>query len=126
MPHDPANPPEMDLSSLAWAMWTFYEYTGATNLSEAQVTARLAMHSRVVDGVTYHRPLATAAEFITRPDQLTERERNDLRERYVDPLKVAEQWRETQASSLDTRIPVPADGTPAEGTLDLDIRWGGW
>lgn len=125
MPFDPANPPPQDLTSLAWATWVFYDRTGATNLTEAQVLSRLGLHTRTVGGVVYQRPLAAAADYITSPDRLVERQRNEIGERFVDPLKVAAEWRALQAD-LDAGIPAVPDDPGAPGQVDLSIDWGGW
>lgn len=125
---DPESAPEHDHTSLEWAMWTFVDRTGARNLSPAQVRARLRTHQRTVDGRVYQRPLAAAAEYITRPDQMVERIRNDLSEKYVDPLKVAAEWKALQAQ-LDTEIPAPAgtgDSAGGDGTFTGDLTFRGW
>ena len=121
---DPETPPEYSLTSLEWAMWTFVDRTGARSLGPAQVRARLRTHQRTVDGVIYHRPLAAAAEYVTRPDQMIERGRNDLTDKFIDPFKVAAEWKALQMQ-LDTEIPAPAmDGKAGTGvfTGELDFR----
>lgn len=125
---DPEHPPAQDLTSLEWAAWTFYDRTGAKNLTPAQVQARLVTHQRVVDGKVYHRPFAAAAEYVTRPDQMVERGRNELTDKYIDPFKVAAEWKAIQAQQ-DLLIPAPASADPSGGTGeftgDLDFRgWG--
>lgn len=121
---DPETAPAQDLTSLAWAVWTFYDRTGAINLTDSQVAARLGLHVRMVDGVAYYRPLAAAADYITRPDQMIERGRQDLTDKYIDPFKVAAEFKGLQAQ-LDQQIPVPDSG-PVAGELSGTITFGGW
>ena len=127
MPFDPEQAPPQDFTSLDWAIWTFRDRTGSISLTDAQVAARLQLHARTVGGVVYHRPLAAAADLLTRPEQLVERDRNDIGEKFVDPLKVAESWRLLQAE-LDRQIPESvAEGEPTTPDgLDLSIEWGAW
>lgn len=127
MPYDfdPDTAPAQDLTSLAWARWVFVDRTGASNLSEAQIDSRLRLHVRLVDGVTYWRPLAAAADYVTRPDQMVKRGRNDLTDEYIDPFKVAAGWRDTQAQ-LDTQIPAPAAGSGDTGEFTGDLDFRGW
>lgn len=125
MPFDPANPPAASATSLAWATWVFFDRTGATQLEDAQVTARLAMHARVIDGVTYYRPLAAAAEYVTRPEQMTERSRNELSEKFIDPFKVAAEWRSLQAD-LDAMLPTPSGTSTSPLEFDGRLKPSGW
>lgn len=126
---DPEHPPLQDLTSLEWAAWTFCDRTLAKNLTLAQVQARLVTHQRVVDGTVYYRPFAAAAEYVTRPDQMIERNRNELTDKYIDPFKVAAEWKALQAQ-LDLLIPASASAEQSgsgtgEFTGDLDFRgWG--
>lgn len=117
--------PPQDLTSLAWAIWTFQDRTGAVNLTDGQISARLGLHVRVVGGVTYYRPLAAAADYVTRPDQMVERGRNDLNDKYIDPFKVAAELKALQAQ-LDQQIPAPDDGSPSTDEFDPTLTFTGW
>lgn len=123
---DAEHPPEFNLTSLVWAMWTFVDRTGASNLTSAQISERLRLHQRKVDGVVYQRPLAAAAEYVTRPDQMVERGRNELTDKYIDPFKVAAEWKALQAQ-LDHEIPPPAPtGNNPSGEFEGQLDFKGW
>lgn len=108
----PVIPP--DLANPAYAVWKFRQKAGLSHqdeayeaaLSDESIVDMMTVDSITVGGTVYHQPLKTLARFIsTDPEQRTESQEGDAKDKWTDPFKRVQALLDEQEALNQNIIP---------------------